>query len=98
MRTNEGLETFLNLNTNDKEQFLINCLADELKVNPQTEEGKKRIRAELEERVIKNKIFTYAMTSDRKMFKTFLGKEVEINGQLITYMGTKVLIDAIQMT
>ncbi len=46
---------------------------------------------------IKNKIYAYAMTSDRKMFKNFLGKEVGINGHLITHMGTKVIIDVIQM-
>ena len=45
----------------------------------------------------KNKVFAYAMTGDKTVFKNFIGNEVGIDGHIITHMGTKVIIDAIQM-
>ncbi len=45
----------------------------------------------------KNKVFAYGMTGDRTLFKNFIGNEVGINGHIITHMGTKVIIDVIQM-
>jgi|GEM_PF-6557620 hypothetical protein len=46
---------------------------------------------------IKNKLFAYAMTGDRTMFKSFVGNEVETSDHIITHMGTKLIIDMIQM-
>ncbi|MGI6510588.1 MAG: hypothetical protein ACOX1L_08470 [Erysipelotrichaceae bacterium] len=45
----------------------------------------------------KNKVFSYGMIGDRTLFKNFIGNEVGINGHIITHMGTKVIIDVIQM-
>ncbi len=44
-----------------------------------------------------NRVYAYAMTKDRKLFKNFLGKEIGINGHLITHMGTKVIVDVLAL-
>lgn len=44
-----------------------------------------------------NKIYAYAMTCDRKVIKKFLGKEIGINGHVITHMGTKLIVDVMAL-
>ena len=45
----------------------------------------------------KNRVYAYAMTNDRKIFKNFLGKEIGINGHIITHKGTKLIVDVLAL-
>lgn len=44
-----------------------------------------------------NRVYAYAMTNDRKIFKNFLGKEIGINGHIITHKGTKLIVDVLAL-
>ena len=33
----------------------------------------------------------------KKLLKDFIGQEVRINGHILTHMGTKVIVDVIQL-
>lgn len=46
---------------------------------------------------VKNKVFAYAMTDDKKLLKNFIGQEVGISGHILTHMGTKVIVDVIKL-
>lgn len=38
------------------------------------------------------------MTDDKKLLKNFIGQEVGISGHILTHMGTKVIVDVIQLS
>lgn len=46
---------------------------------------------------IKNKVFAYALTDSKILLRNFIGKEIGISGHILTHMGTKLIVDVIQM-
>lgn len=44
-----------------------------------------------------SRVYAYAMTNNRKIFKNFLGKEIGINGHIITHKGTKLIVDVLAL-
>lgn len=42
-------------------------------------------------------MFAYALTDSKILLRNFIGKEIGISGHILTHMGTKLIVDVIQM-